>query len=150
MIVFRPPTDEDLRTVAADMRPSDRLECLCISGTAPLEALRASVSDSLWVLAGEVDGEVQCIFGLAPHSMLGEEASPWMLCRKGIERHARLIVRYAPLHLERMLADYPLLSNFVHAGNRTAIRFLKWCGFEFGEAREFSGEAFLPFSMEAR
>lgn len=149
MVIFRPPTAADIAALAASMREIDRLEVLAVSGRQPKDALAACVAESKWALAAEVDGRVMTIFGIADADFLGEEGSPWMLCAEGIERHARALLTYAPRHLARMKEAVTALRNMVHADNRSAIRFLKWCGFSFGEKINVKGEPFLMFAMEA-
>lgn len=150
MIVIRPPTERDIVTLAANMREIDALECRVVGEHEPIDALREGVRESSWSYAVEVDGELICIFGLAPFSLLSDEASPWLLCAEGIERHARTVVTYANLYKPRMLAEFSFLANVVHASNRSAIRFLRWCGFSFGDQIEIGGEPFLKFTMGAQ
>lgn len=145
-VEFRPPTDADLAALAATMRAIDVKECALISGLGPREALDACMANACWAVAAEVAGAVVCIFGLS-EDFLGEEAHPWMLCADGIERHARTLLEEAPRFVGDMARGYQRLANVVHADNRSAIRFLKWCGFEFGEVFHVKSEPFLPFAM---
>lgn len=144
-VTFRPPTESDLDALGATMRAMDVMECRAVSGLAPREALAEAVADSLWAYAAEIDGEVVCIFGVAPDGLLGEEAAPWMLCAEGIEHHAKAVMLCSKRFLLEMQAQFERLANVVHADNRSAIRFLKWCGFSFGETMMIEGEPFLVF-----
>lgn len=148
MILFRPPTKADIEAVAANMRAMDRRECEVLGKHGPKEALEEGVALSQWSFAAEIEGEVVCIFGVAAESMLSEDASPWLLGVEGIERHARELILGTKAYLGRMRAEYQTLANYVHAHNRPAIRYLKWCGFSFGEEIEVEGEPFLPFEMK--
>lgn len=148
MVTFRPPTPSDLEALAAKMRPMDILECRLAGGHEPIEALNEGVAGSLWSLVAEVDGAVVLAFGVASDGLLGEDGSPWMLCAEGIEGHARAVLMHAKRFILDMQRQFERLSNVVHADNRSAIRFLKWCGFEMGARVLIDGEPFVWFSWE--
>jgi len=135
------------------MREMDVMECRLAGGHEPSEALAEGVAGSLWCYVAEVDDEIVCAFGVAPDGLLGEEGAPWMLCADGIERHAKAVLICAKRFITEMQGQFERLANVVHAHNRSAIRFLKWCGFEFGAAFDIEGEPFLAFEwrrQEAR
>jgi hypothetical protein len=144
-VTFRPPTPSDLDDLAARMREMDRKECELVAGLAPREALQQCVDGGEAATVAEVDGKVACIFGWTPASFLGADGYPWMLCADGIEKHARILLTCAPRFLGEMQGECERLSNVVHAHNRSAIRFLAWCGFSFGEMLEVKGEPFIHF-----
>lgn len=145
---LRDPTEEDLDQLASNMRPVDVLECRVVAGLAPRAALAQAVKDSLWSVATLVEGRVIAVFGLAAGDLLDSEGTPWLLSANGIEHHAKVVMSVSSRFKERMLAEFETLSNVVHADNRQAIRYLKWCGFSFGDAFDISGEPFLPFEMK--
>lgn len=147
-VTFRPPTESDLDALAANMRAIDVKECEIISGLSPREALAEGVAGSPSVTVAEVDGRVVCAFGVAEASFLGGDGYPWLLCAEGIERHARIMLTCAPRFVGEMQGACERLSNVVHADNRSAIRFLRWLGFSFGEMFHVKGEPFLPFHWE--
>lgn len=144
-VIFRPPTPSDLDALAASMRAMDRKECAIISGLSPREALEEGVANSPNATVAEIDGQVVCAFGCADASFLGGDGYPWLLCAEGIERHARTMLTCAPRFVGEMRGERERLSNVVHADNRSAIRFLRWLGFMFGEVFHVKGEPFLPF-----
>lgn len=145
-VVFRPPTQSDIDELALSMRPFDVLECDLVAGLAPREALMDAVERTDDALAMLIDGKVLSIFGCSEASFLGGEGHPWMLSATGIERHGRVVLTLAPRFFAEMQAGREHLSNIVHADNRSAIRFLRWCGFEFGETVTVKGEPFIRFS----
>lgn len=146
MILFRQPTASDVRHLSMHMRQSDQLECRLVANKTPAAAIDECLDQSLWAFAAEVDGAgVIMIFGLIPADLISDEGYPWMLCVEGVEAHVRYLVKLAPDFLGRMQSECERLSNVVHANNYAAIRFLKWCGFQFGDAFVWKGEPFLPF-----
>lgn len=148
MITFRPPTKSDIDYVARHMRPMDVMECRLMGGHGPHEALEAGIAHSTWCFAALVEDEPVCIFGVASEGMLDDEGAPWLLAIRGIERHARALLVGTRAYLPRMTREYETLANVVHAHNRAAIRYLKWCGFKFGAPFDHEGEPFLPFEMK--
>lgn len=144
-VVFRPATGSDLDAIAGDMRAMDVKECEMIAGLPPREALAQCVDGSDDATVAEIDGKAVCIFGVIEASMLGQDGYPWMLCANGIERHARVLLTCTPRFLSEMMATHEHLANVVHAHNRSAIRFLRWCGFSFGEEFHVNGQPFLRF-----
>ena len=146
-VIFREPTQSDLDALAANMRAYDRTECIAM-GLEPHEALSQGVKNSLWAYAAEVDGQVVTVFGLSQADLLSPEAHPWMLCAEGIERHTKAVLVHTRRFLRQMHDSAETLVNAVHADNRTAIRFIQWCGFEMGARFEVRGEPFVAFEMK--
>lgn len=144
-VTFRPPTPSDLDALAANMREIDQKECRLIAGLEPRAALAHCVEGGEGVTLAEIDGKPVCIFGWTPASFLEPEGYPWMLCANAIERHARVLLTCTPRFLGEMQSQCERLSNVVHAHNRSAIRFLSWCGFSFGDMIEVKGEPFVYF-----
>ena len=146
-VTFRPPTEADLDYLALNMREMDVRECWLVGGVGPREALATGVRDSLWTYVAEIEGKPVSMFGVAPDGLLGDDGAPWMLSVEGVERHARTTLLCAPRFVRAMSDSFERLANVVHADNRSAIRFLTWCGFAFGQPVKIGGEAFLPFEM---
>lgn len=144
-VKFLAPTLGHVKCIALNMREIDQLECRMIGGVEPEEALRVSIKKSTWVKTMEIDGEPVCMFGVAPISLLGETALPWMLGTDGVKKHNRAILRHSRKWVEAMNADYPHLCNVVHADNEISIRWLQWCGFRIQEPTEIQGEPFRAF-----
>lgn len=137
--------DGDIEHVAANMRQADIEEITAGTGSSPADALIESVMLSTACLALDIDGEPAAIFGVAPLTgMLGSMGSPWLLGTRLLERRPRALIALGPYYRDGMLAMYPHLVNYVDARNTRSIRWLKWLGFEFDEAKPH-GAAGLPF-----
>jgi hypothetical protein len=145
-----PATPAHAAALAPRLRPADELECRAL-GMAPYEALRTSIARGLWAEAYLVDGEVAAIVGLGLSSFLGGHGVPWLLTSAIVECHRKTFLRCSRDTLARMMAEVPLLVNWVHAENVQAIRWLRWLGFDVAAepvALPPHGAPFHRFQME--
>ncbi|MBX3503328.1 MAG: hypothetical protein KF889_28120 [Alphaproteobacteria bacterium] len=126
------------------MRAADIREIEAAIGVAPLPALLLSLARSTEAWAGTVDGEVACVFGVGPLSLLGGEGCPWLLGSDLVERNAVAFARRNRAMVARWLRTYRVLRNHVDARNSQAIRWLRWLGFTIGPPAPY-GVARLPF-----
>lgn len=132
------------------MRASDRAELHACGHDDAQWVVAHSVAASLMCWSWFVDGELACIMGVAPLSILGGIGSPWMLGTPVCDRHARVLIKRPPEYIAEMLKAFPHLVNFVHAKNTTSVRWLKRLGFTLHEATPHGalGEAFHKFEMK--
>lgn len=137
-------TDAHAIELAPRMRAADIREIEAAIGVAPLQALRMSLTRSTEAWAGTVEGEVACIFGVGPLSLLGGEGCPWLLGSDLMARHAMAFARRNRAMVARWLATYPVLRNHVDARNTQAIRWLGWLGFTVKPPVPY-GVSRLPF-----
>lgn len=149
-VLIRPTIPADVDALIANLRPSDYAECLAYGKPDIAAGIVASVNRSLMCWTGLVDGEVAAIIGVSPLSVLGGVGSPWMLGTPVLDRHARILVRKTPDYIDRMLAAFPHLINFVHAKNTTSVRWLRRLGFTLHAAQPHGplGEPFHLFEMK--
>jgi hypothetical protein len=89
-----------------------------------------TVSDKVW--AGMVDGEIACLWGLAPPSFLADNAHLWLLTTDLVENHKFLFVRHSQRWMEQVRKVYPLITGHTESTNLAAIRWIRWLGGEFG------------------
>ncbi len=147
-----PATPEHAQAVAANVREADRRELWAGSRGEPLPVMLHAIEATPEPLAAIYEGEVACVFGAWPFSALGGMASAWMIGSRVLERHGaqRDLLRLSQPVVAYWREQFPaLLYNFVDARNDAAIRWLRWLGFEFGEAIPYGvdGLPFLPFYM---
>lgn len=151
-IAFRDPHATDVVQLALHMRRAD-VEELTAAGFTDLHAVVADgVKRSVWCKAAVIDGEVACIFGVAPiDGLLGERGAPWLLATPVMLRHRAALMRLAPGYIAAMLKTYPQLLNVVHAKNTKAVAWLKRMGFVLADAETYGphGEPFHFFRMGA-
>lgn len=141
---IRPAVPEDVEILAPNLRKADIREIYAAFGLVPKEALITSLELSTHAWAGEIDGELICLFGVGPTSMLTGDGSPWMVGTDKIEKHAILFLRFCKPVVEDMQNTYSVLTNWVDARNKNTIRWLKWLGFTIEPAKPW-GYLQLPF-----
>jgi hypothetical protein len=145
-----PAAVEHLLPVAARMRAADRREVWASHRMTPYESLIFSLEASRRAWTGFIDDNPVMVWGVADDSESGL-GRPWMLATDGLARGHRVFLRLSRRYVAKLQAGYRRLENYVHAGNRLSLRWLKWCGFQIDEAAPvlFNGEKFYKFWREA-
>lgn len=125
-----PPTSDDIKELAAGLRAQDRAELDACGQYNHLEAIRRSVESSRWSFAVRVDGGLAAIMGVSPAgTLLSPIGVPWMLGTDLVPKHRRTLATLAPEYIRRMMREFPVLMNLVHARNTVSVRWLKHVGF---------------------
>lgn len=148
-IITRPTVSGDAALLAANLREADRAELVASGFDEALYPIEQSVARSLLCWTTTVDGEVACIVGA---TWSGENTgAPWMLGTPLVERHARVLMRETPRYIALMLLAFPTLRNYVHAENKTSVRWLRRLGFALAEPQPYGprGALFHHFEMRA-
>ena len=145
-----PATPEHIIEIARNIRPPDVREVWASCMRRPLEALQAGLQMSELARVGMVHGKPVCAWGVVRESLLFNSGIPWMLGTKELENHAVKFLRNSKPELMKIFENYDLLENYVDARNTLSIRWLKWLGFKFDEAKPYGvfGLPFHRFSME--
>ncbi len=135
----------DALVLACHIRDSDRREIWHIGHVLPIDAFMNGyrVSDTPYVV--EWKGKPIAMFGVS--GTKGSVGVPWMLGTDDIQKIAKSFLRECKPYVEEMHRDYPTLTNFVWSKNEVHIAWLKWLGFEFGEAKPMGpdDELFIHF-----
>lgn len=149
-VVVRPVQPGDIETLVERMRQAD-VDEVNACGYAPLEALHQSVNRSTQCWTATADGEMACMFGVTPISMICGIGCPWMLGTDLITKNAGAFIRHSRSYIVDMLQAYPHLFNFVDTRNVKAIRWLKRAGFTLHDPVPHGpyGMLFHPFEMKA-
>lgn len=139
--------------LAARMRAADIAELAACDHHDLLGVVERGVRGSRICWSVLEDGEVLCVFGVAPlrpHLLLEHVGVPWLLGTEAMFRHWRSLVRVPPSYIALMLDAYPRLVNFVHADNHQSIRWLRRMGFALDSAAPFgpNGAPFHRFEMQ--
>ncbi|WP_272962327.1 phage protein Gp13 family protein [Alcanivorax jadensis] len=139
-----PAVPADIDELVPHVRQADIDEFLACSGQSPREVIEDGLKHSRVAWTGRIDGEVVCIFGVVGYSLLSNRGAPWLVGSDRMEGGSKAFLRRCRKYAIKMLREYPELANYVDARNATAIRWLKWLGFEFDEPEPY-GVAGLPF-----
>lgn len=139
-----PATPEHAEELALTMREADVAELWASSLCEPREALINGIKCSDQAMTGLLDGEVACMFGVTPTSMLGGNGIVWMLGSDLIEQHPKHFLRRCRAEVAVMARNYDVLHNWVDDRNVKSIRWLRWLGFTV-ESPQARGAAGLPF-----
>ena len=132
----------DIQYLADNLREADRLEITHL-GYTPHDGLTVSFRMSEVCYSGYLGDELVCVFGVCPQDGF---SAPWMMGTPAMSKVKKETLTWAEAVKADLSDRYPLLLNYVWAGNTTHIRWIKWLGFEFtGEQFQRNGETFLQF-----
>lgn len=150
-VTIRPTLPADTETLITNLRDADFAECLAYGHPSVGDDIRRSVARSMFCWSGFIGGELAAILGVTPLDTLGGVGSPWMLGTPVLDKHSRILVQATPDYIARMLKAFPHLVNFVHAENKTSVRWLRRLGFTLHDAVPYGklGAPFHPFEMRA-
>ena len=138
-----PATSQHASELSLTMRKADRDEVVAQADVHPAFGLGYSIGNSEKSWAGLADGEVLCLFGVAAKDeMDATVGAPWMLGSDALVTHQRAFLRGCHGVVAEMQSMFPVLENHVDARNTTAIRWLRWLGFDI-----FATEPYGPFNL---
>ena len=143
-VIVRDSVASDVDSIAKDMRQSDKNEVWASHRHDPLEAVGISFHASTLCFTIECEGKKVGMFGVVPHTLLGQSGNIWLLCTKEFDRCHRKLIRHSRGFIQYMLQHYAELENFVDARNTKSIAWLRFCGAEIGPAIPFGVDG-LPF-----
>lgn len=93
--------------------------------------LRQCILRSTEMRYGLVDGEVACMWGLIPPTLLSTTAYLWLFTTHLVDEHKFLFVRHSQRYIEEALKTYPVVIGDVAADNHPARKWLSWLGAQF-------------------
>ena len=134
----------------------DHVDYLCVNlRDEDEEELKAMNIDGRYALAFPFTQNHSLTFTIlddeTPLAMFGtiparnNEASIWRLCRNEFQNNYREICRHARDFIELLQSSYSTIYNVVPANNKRTIRFLRFCGFQFGEKININDVDFIKF-----
>lgn len=150
VVKIEQPTAASLKFIADNMRREDAVEVMASHGYTPHQALEVSVKNSSLMAVIVIDGIPVTALGLVKRCPLTGLGVPWLLSAEQALNHKRKFLELSPPVIEDMLDICPKLVNYVHAENRTSIRWLRWLGFKIDEPTPIGirGEMFHRFHKE--
>lgn len=144
-----PATAAHAGHVAAHIRAADRAELAAMTTLEPSAAIAVSMRGGFESLAGLVDGEPVCVFGVGSRSALDGTGVPWLIGSDALERHAVPFLRRNRAIVARWLGLFDRLENWVHDEHAVSVRWLGWLGFTVHRPAPWGpfGNAFRRFEM---
>lgn len=150
--VIRPVRPDDASKLLARMRAADRQEIDAMMGPLHETVVKVSLLQSTlsWA-ADDSEGNLICLLGVGPVSMLTGTGRPWLLGTELLDKHLTALARLSPRFLRHILAAFPHLENWVDSRNRATIRWLRHLGFVIHPARPIGlrGVPFHRFELGA-
>ena len=144
LAVVRHTEIADVFELSRNMREADKIEIWKSDHKTPEEALLGGFMDSAVCWTIERKEKPIAMFGVVPNSILGPTASVWLLAAPELTQVQRAFLRHSRHFIGIMLGYYPIIANWVDIDNRESIRWLKWCGAEFGPIMPYGAEQ-APF-----
>lgn len=93
-----------------------------------LKHLRNSAETSACAYVGFIDGEVACVYGLVPPSLMSDKVYLWLLTTDTVDKHKFVFIRHSQMVIERVLWDYDHIFGETIISDEKAIRWLRWLG----------------------
>ena len=87
------------------------------------------LSETLWI--GTVDGELACMWGVVPPTLMSSQAYLWLHTTPLVQEHQFAFVRHSQRAIEELLKEYELILGDCLVGADQSIRWLKWLGAQF-------------------
>lgn len=88
------------------------------------------MSVEIWI--GSIGGELACIWGIIPPSLMSHQAYLWLYTTDVIKEHQFILVRHSQMVIEELLKEYDSIVGHAIVGSDKSIRWLKWLGAKFG------------------
>jgi hypothetical protein len=125
-------TEDDARELAPLLRPEDRAEVLAL-GLDPIDGLLQSLIGAQEAWTYRAEGQIVCMAGITPLSLIGRTGVPWLLGSELVVQHRRVFMVETCRMVARWLTLFDVLRNVVDDRYDAAIRWLSWLGFEIGD-----------------
>ena len=143
MLSIVKPTDEMVRHIAKNLRPADEAEIRAHGFSDVQGVLIAGTRIGTSHVVLGPDGSPLAVGGYCSE---GEGvASVWLVASQGMTRHRREFLAEVGPFLDDLQKSFPLIYNFVWAGNREHIRLLRWLGCSFINTKRINGNPFYEF-----
>jgi hypothetical protein len=151
-VKIKPLREADLLKLEKTLREIDRLEVEAMLGPDIRNALFICAQTSFRAKAAYANGKLVAAWGIGSRTPLSREGCPWLLATTEMDKPEvrKAFLQRSREEFEALTEGYHYCWNYVHAANRTAIKWLKWLGFTFtGDEATVAGEPFLYFKKEA-
>lgn len=128
------------------LRDADVREIYAGTALSAKEVLSRSVDESshTWVI--KHDNNIIGVFGVNCN-FTTKSGVVWLLGTQGLDKIKLTFTKYSPLVIDRMLFidGIDVIFNYVSVYHEEAIKWLKWCGFEFMGSEVYMMSPDIPF-----
>lgn len=104
----------------------------------------ADSSRQLWI--GTVEGELVCVWGLIPPTLLSSRAYLWLYTTDKLKGNEFIFVRHSQRVIEAMLREYPIICGHTVPDVPSTHRWLRWLGARFFEP----AQGLIPFEIRKK
>lgn len=132
LVKVRDSEIRDVFELAQNLREEDKQEVWKSHNHTPEDALLQGFTNSFICYTVELNEKPVCMFGAVPENLLDDKAHVWMLASPELTKIRKAFLMNSPKFIHIMLDHYPLLFNYVDIANTESIKWLSWCGAEFG------------------
>lgn len=95
---------------------------------------------------GRYDGDLACIWGLIPPTLLSDNAYIWLYTTDMALRHQMALIRHSQIAMAKMLETYPRIIGHCVVEAERSIAWLRWLGATFGPPQG----KLIPFTITAK
>ena len=99
------------------------------------DTMARAIRNSDWVWIGDVNGEIFGFWGLIPPTMLSDRAYLWFFSTSSLCKHIFRFIRHSKAVTTELLGHYPILVGHGRVDDARSLRWLKWCGAQFGNSQ---------------
>lgn len=143
-----PSVLEDAVWIGRNLRPADALEIRAGRGwPAYVDSMVEGFYISDMPMTFHVNGAPAGMFGAVPTEVDGE-CRIWLMGTPAIEEGAIYFLRHCKKWLKKVTEDYKVIYNYAHKDNELHLKWLRWMGFDIGEAHPDSDFLFVSYSPE--
>jgi len=112
-IEIRDIEPQDIDELVRNMRQADRDEVKASTNLPLRSVIDHSIRLSSYSKAGLVNGELACLWGVCPISILSSKGSPWLLATPVIEQYPMAFLRRCKPYIKKFKELYSSMENYV-------------------------------------
>ncbi len=149
-IEIREAVRSDIHALKDKLREADREEILAAGNASSEAALTQSFEGSSLCFCVDIEGSPAALFGIVPESLVGERANVWFLGSGEMKKIRKTFVKLSRKFIDQFLDVYPCLWNLVDSRYHTSVRWLEFCGAQFGKTVKMNGVDFYSFEFRRK
>ena len=150
-VLVRAATEEDVARIAPMLVP-EQGDRLAMSPGGAAGVLRLSLRQSEDTVWAEDDGVPLCLGGVIPYggTFLSQHGAMWMAISVEFEKHPKRFLRESRRIVGAWKERYCVLRDFCDVSDARNMRWLRWLGFDFGDAVRSPLDGTIVYPVEWR